>query len=407
MKLIQRDNYINQLLSVKDIPDIKVITGVRRSGKSKLMDALIAIYSQDETANIVRIKLNLKKNESLLDGDKLYDYIENQYDAAKNNYLFIDEIQMCNGFEKIINSIHEEEIYDIYLTGSNAFLLSSDLATLFGGRVFEVKLYPFSFDEYLTYYPSNNIDEAFDEYVLKGGMAGSYLYKTEQDARKYINGIYRTTITKDIITKFKIENEDLLIMIGNFLMDNVGNQTSIRNVASKLTSGTYKTNDKTVGAYISYLCHSFLFYPIQRYDIKGKKYLESEKKYYLSDLSFRFSELGTKDADYGHLYENIVALELLRRGYEVYVGKLYEKEIDFVAIKEGQKLYIQVSDDITREDTFKREVSPLFSIKDAYPKLLIARTKHDETQHEGIRIIDIARWLSGSQKWYFLKYANW
>ena len=407
MKLIQRDNYINQLLSVKDIPDIKVITGVRRSGKSKLMDALIAIYSQDETANIVRIKLNLKKNESLLDGDKLYDYIENQYDAAKNNYLFIDEIQMCNGFEKIINSIHEEEIYDIYLTGSNAFLLSSDLATLFGGRVFEVKLYPFSFDEYLTYYPSNNIDEAFDEYVLKGGMAGSYLYKTEQDARKYINGIYRTTITKDIITKFKIENEDLLIMIGNFLMDNVGNQTSIRNVASKLTSGTYKTNDKTVGAYISYLCRSFLFYPIQRYDIKGKKYLESEKKYYLSDLSFRFSELGTKDADYGHLYENIVALELLRRGYEVYVGKLYEKEIDFVAIKEGQKLYIQVSDDITREDTFKREVSPLLSIKDAYPKLLIARTKHDETQHEGIRIIDIARWLSGSQKWYFLKYANW
>ena len=398
MKLIQRDNYINQLLSVKDIPDIKVITGVRRSGKSKLMDALIAIYSQDETANIVRIKLNLKKNESLLDGDKLYDYIENQYDAAKNNYLFIDEIQMCNGFEKIINSIHEEEIYDIYLTGSNAFLLSSDLATLFGGRVFEVKLYPFSFDEYLTYYPSNNIDEAFDEYVLKGGMAGSYLYKTEQDARKYINGIYRTTITKDIITKFKIENEDLLIMIGNFLMDNVGNQTSIRNVASKLTSGTYKTNDKTVGAYISYLCRSFLFYPIQRYDIKGKKYLESEKKYYLSDLSFRFSELGTKDADYGHLYENIVALELLRRGYEVYVGKLYEKEIDFVAIKEGQKLYIQVSDDITREDTFKREVSPLLSIKDAYPKLLIARTKHDETQHEGIRIIDIARWLSGSQK---------
>ena len=398
MKLIQRDNYINQLLSVKDIPDIKVITGVRRSGKSKLMDALIAIYSQDKTANIVRIKLNLKKNESLLDGDKLYDYIENQYDAAKNNYLFIDEIQMCNGFEKIINSIHEEEIYDIYLTGSNAFLLSSDLATLFGGRVFEVKLYPFSFDEYLTYYPSNNIDEAFDEYVLKGGMAGSYLYKTEQDARKYINGIYRTTITKDIITKFKIENEDLLIMIGNFLMDNVGNQTSIRNVASKLTSGTYKTNDKTVGAYISYLCRSFLFYPIQRYDIKGKKYLESEKKYYLSDLSFRFSELGTKDADYGHLYENIVALELLRRGYEVYVGKLYEKEIDFVAIKEGQKLYIQVSDDITREDTFKREVSPLLSIKDAYPKLLIARTKHDETQHEGIRIIDIARWLSGSQK---------
>lgn len=398
MKLIERDYYLNALLAVKDIPDIKVITGVRRSGKSKLMDALIASISQDISANIVRIKLNLKKNESLLDGDKLYEYIEQQYDDEKNNYLFIDEVQMCDGFERVINSIYEEELYDIYLTGSNAFLLSSDLATLFGGRVFEVKLYPFSFNEYLEYFPSDNVDVAFDDYVKKGGMAGSYLYKTDKDARKYINGIYRTTITKDIVTKFKIENEDLLVMIGNFLMDNIGNQTSIRNVASKLTSGSYKTNDKTVGAYINYLCRSFLFYPIRRYDIKGKKYLESDKKYYLSDLSFRFSELGIKDADYGHLYENIVALELLRRGYEVYVGKLYEKEVDFVAIKEGEKLYIQVSDDISREETFKRELAPLLSIKDAYPKMIIARTKHDETQHDGIRIVDIARWLSTSQK---------
>lgn len=398
MRLIQRNYYLNAILAVKDIPDIKVITGVRRSGKSKLMDALIDNISQEKNANIVRIKLNLKKNESFLDGDKLYAYIEQQYDAEKNNYLFIDEVQMCVGFERVINSIYEEELYDIYLTGSNAFLLSSDLATLFGGRVFEIKLYPFSFYEYLKYYPSDDVDVAFDDYVKKGGMAGSYLYKTEEDARKYVNGIYRTTITKDIVTKFKIENEDLLVMIGNFLMDNVGNQTSIRNVAAKLTSGAYKTNDKTVGAYIDYLCRSFLFYQIQRYDIKGKKYLESDKKYYLVDLSFRFAELGTKDADYGHLYENIVALELLRRGYEVYVGKLYEKEVDFVAIKEGKKLYIQVSDDISREETYNRELSPLLSIKDAYPKMIIARTKHEETQHEGVRIIDIARWLSDSQK---------
>lgn len=397
MKLIKRDYYLNKLLAVKNIPDIKVITGVRRSGKSKLMDAFIDLISGDDRANIVRIKLNLKKFENLLDADKLYDYIETQYVESKTNYLFIDEIQLCEGFERIINSIYEEEIYDIYLTGSNAFLLSSDLATLFGGRVYEINLYPFSFDEYLMYYPSDDIDEAFDSYVKKGGMAGAYLYKTEEDARKYVNGIYRTTITKDIVKKFKIENEDLLIMIGNYLMDNLGNQTSIRNVASKLTSGTYKTNDKTVGAYMNYFCRSFLFYPIQRYDIKGKRYLESDKKYYLSDLSFRFSEIGTQNADYGHLYENIVAIELLRRGYEVYVGKLYEKEVDFVAIKEGEKIYIQVSDDITREDTFKREISSLLSIKDAYPKMLIARTKHEESQHEGIRIIDIAQWLNNSR----------
>lgn len=397
MKLIKRDFYLNRLLAVKDVPDIKVITGVRRSGKSKLMDAFIETFAQDENANVVRIKLNLKKYEKLLSADRLYDYIEEHYVPDKSNYLFVDEIQLCNGFERVINSIHEEEIYDIYLTGSNAFLLSSDLATLFGGRVCEISLYPFSFKEYLDYYPSDKIDDSFDYFVKTGGMAGSYLYKTEEDARKYVNGIYRTTITKDIVTKFKIENEDLLIMIGNFLMDNVGNQTSIRNVAAKLSSGSYKTNDKTVGAYITYFCRSFLFYPIQRYDIKGKKYLESDKKYYLSDLSFRFAEIGTKNADYGHLYENIVAIELLRRGYEVYVGKLYDKEIDFVAIKEGEKLYIQVADDISREDTFKREVSSLLSINDAYPKMLLARTKHDESQHEGIRIIDIARWLIDSQ----------
>ena len=397
MKLIKRDFYLNRLLAVKDVPDIKVITGVRRSGKSKLMDAFIETFAQDENANVVRIKLNLKKYEKLLSADRLYDYIEEHYVPDKSNYLFVDEIQLCNGFERVINSIHEEEIYDIYLTGSNAFLLSSDLATLFGGRVCEISLYPFSFKEYLDYYPSDKIDDSFDYFVKIGGMAGSYLYKTEEDARKYVNGIYRTTITKDIVTKFKIENEDLLIMIGNFLMDNVGNQTSIRNVAAKLSSGSYKTNDKTVGAYITYFCRSFLFYPIQRYDIKGKKYLESDKKYYLSDLSFRFAEIGTKNADYGHLYENIVAIELLRRGYEVYVGKLYDKEVDFVAIKEGEKLYIQVADDISREDTFKREVSSLLSINDAYPKMLLARTKHDESQHEGIRIIDIARWLIDSQ----------
>jgi len=397
MKLIKRDFYLNRLLAVKDVPDIKVITGVRRSGKSKLMDAFIETFAQDENANVVRIKLNLKKYEKLLSADRLYDYIEEHYVPDKSNYLFVDEIQLCNGFERVINSIHEEEIYDIYLTGSNAFLLSSDLATLFVGRVCEISLYPFSFKEYLDYYPSDKIDDSFDSFVKTGGMAGSYLYKTEEDARKYVNGIYRTTITKDIVTKFKIENEDLLIMIGNFLMDNVGNQTSIRNVAAKLSSSSYKTNDKTVGAYITHFCRSFLFYPIQRYDIKGKKYLESDKKYYLSDLSFRFAEIGTKNVDYGHLYENIVAIELLRRGYEVYVGKLYDKEVDFVAIKEGEKLYIQVADDISREGTFKREVSSLLSINDAYPKMLLARTKHDESQHEGIRIIDIARWLIDSQ----------
>lgn len=395
MKLIKRNLYLQKLLNVVGTPDIKVITGIRRSGKSKLMDAFISqIQKNNKNANCIHINLNLKKFHQLQNPDELYNYADSHFDPSKENFLLIDEIQMCKNFEKTIDSLHEEERFDIYLTGSNAFLLSSDLATLFGGRVFEIPIFPFSFAEYVKYYSlHDNPDKAFDSYVKQGGMAGSYLYKNPEDARQYLAGIVRTTVTKDIVEKYKIENENLLNMIIDFLMDNIGSQTSIRNVANSLTSNTYKTNDKTCGSYIDYLCKSFLFYPIKRYDIKGKKYLESDKKYYLADIGLRYAILGTKNADYGHIYENIVALELLRRGYEVYVGNLYDKEIDFVAIKNGSKTYFQVSDDISRTETFNREIHPLLSVKDAYPKILLARTKHEESQHEGIRIIDIAQWL--------------
>lgn len=398
MKIITRDRYLNRLVNVMNTPDIKVITGVRRSGKSKLMDAFIELLEKQEDNNIIRIKLNLKSFEKLKNPDELYNYVESNYKENYNNYLLIDEIQLCNNFELIINSLHEEEKFDIYLTGSNAFLLSSDLATLFGGRVFEINMFPFSFEEYRKYYPDNDIDQAFEEYFLKGGMSGSYLYNNKEDAINYINNILKSTITKDIITKYKVENPLLLSMIEDFLMDNLGSKTSIRNIANKLTANTYKTNDKTVGAYIDYLCKSFLFYPFTRYDIKGKKYLESDKKYYLVDLSFRYAELGTKNIDYGYLYENLVAMELLRRGFEVYVGVLFDKEVDFVAVKQGEKTYIQVCDDITNKTTFEREVGPLLSIRDAFPKMIIARTKHPKSQYEGIKIIDIARWLSHDEE---------
>ncbi len=393
MKIIQREIYLNQLISVKDIPDIKVITGVRRAGKSKLMELYHNYLAMEGNNNIIHIKLNLKEFSSLTNAEELYHYITSKYTQSKNNYLLIDEVQMCNGFENVINSLHEEEKYDIYLTGSNAFLLSSDLATLFGGRVFEIKVFPFSFKEYTTYYGMSDIDESFDLYFKSGGMSGSYLYRTENDATKYIEGIVKATIVRDIIEKYQIENEDLLKLIYEFLMDNIGNQTSIRNIANKLTSSSYKTNDKTCGAYVDYLCKSFLFYPFQRFNIKGNTYLESDKKYYLSDLSFRRAILGNRYTDTGHLYENLVGIELLRRGYEVYIGKLYQKEIDFVAMKNGKRIYIQVSDDITNQDTFLREVTPLLSIQDSYPKVVIARTKHEAYDYKGIEIKDIARWL--------------
>lgn len=394
MKLIERKFYLQQLIDVMYTPDIKVITGIRRCGKSKLMDAFISyVQKLPNKSNIVRIKLNLKEFEALKEENALYEYINSHYVPDKENFLFIDEVQLCRGFETAINSLYEEERFNIFLTGSNAFLLSSDLATLFGGRVFEISLYPFSFAEYLLYYPQSDINAAFDKYVSAGGMAGSYLYNNPDDAKKYLAGIVRTTITKDIVTKFRIENEDLLNMITDYLMDNVGNRTSVRNIANALTSNTYRTNDKTCGAYIDYLCRSFLFYPFKRYDVKGKRYLESDKKYYLADLSLRYAVIGTKNADYGHLYENIVAIELLRRGCEVYVGQLNETEVDFVAVKNGMKTYIQVCDDISRQETLQRELAPLLAIRDAYPKMIIARTKHPESHVEGVKIIDIAEWL--------------
>ena len=225
-------------------------------------------------------------------------------------------------------------------------------------------------------------------------MSGSYVYRKEKDANTYVQEVLRAAVLRDIEQKYNIENENLILMIVNYLMDIIGSETSVRNIASKISSSSYQANDKTVGKYLTYLTRSFLFYPLKRYDIKGKAYLETNQKYYLADLSFRYAELGRRFADRGHLFENLVALELLRRDYEVYAGKLYQKEIDFVAIRDGTPMYIQVSDDITDEKTRKREVEPLLSIRDSYPKLLIARTKQEEMDLGGIRVMDIARWLA-------------
>ena len=394
MKLINRMNYLHKILSVVGTPDIKVITGVRRSGKSKLLEALKAhLLQNDPDINIIHINFNMPEYEELTEYKPLYDYINNNYKIGCENVVMIDEIQMCNNFEKAINGLHASEKYDIYITGSNAFLLSSDLATLFTGRTFEIKVYPFSFSEFQQYFKYDNNYDAFDKYVLEGGMSGSYLYKDIEAKYNYINEVYHTLIVRDIRTKYHIRNVALMDRISDFLMDNISNLTSARSLADTFNSNKDKINHKTVGSYMQYLCNAFAFYKVRRYDIQGKKYLSSNEKYYLCDHSFRYAKLGTKNMDYGRVYENIVAIELMRRGYEIYVGTLYKKEIDFVAIKRDEKIYIQVSDDISGEKTFVREVSPLLAIRDAYPKILIARTRHDSYQYEGIRIIDIADWL--------------
>lgn len=396
MKLIERTTYLSEMLELADTPDIKVITGVRRSGKSKLMEALTQeIVERQPDANIIHINYNLTDFESIMEYRSMEAYVEERYAPNRQNYLFIDEVQMCASFEKAINSLHAREKYSIFITRSNAFLQSSDLATLFVGRTYEIPVYPFSFAEYLEYFPSRSIYDSLTAYISDGGMAGSYLYRTEDQKRRYINSeVLNALVVRDIVSKYKLRNEQLLHALIDYLMDNVGNLTSIRSIADTLESSRMKADHKTIGKYVDALCKAFAFYRFRRYDVRGKRYLRSEDKYYLVDQSFRFARLGTKNMDYGRVLENIVAMELLRRGYEVYVGVLYKKEIDFVAIKQGEKLYIQVANNISEEKTFEREVSPLLAIKDAFPKMLIARTYQPEYQHEGIRIVDAAEWLS-------------
>ncbi len=396
MKLIKRDFYMEQLQRVMGTPDIKVITGVRRCGKSKLMEAFIDFIKQNvPDANVIHVNLSLAENEWLLEYHALNSFIEHAYVAGKNNFIFIDEVQMCQGFERTINSLHASEKYDIYITGSNAFLLSSDLATLFTGRTFEIEVLPFSFSEYIKYFGTQRTERALDDYMLYGGMSGAYVYPAAEDRYRYISSVYDTLIVRDIRQKYKIRNVSVLDKISNYLMDNISNLVSPANIAEYMRKNNDKIDRKTVSQYINYLAGAFAFYKINRWDIHGKKYLVTNNKYYLADHAFRHAKLGRKNPDRGRMLENIVAIELLRRGYTLYTGMLYTKEIDFAAMKRDETIYIQVADSLDNPETFKREVTPLLQIRDAYPKMVIARTGQPEYLYEGIKIINAAEWLLG------------
>lgn len=395
MKIINRTPYLNTLIEVRDTPDIKVITGIRRSGKSMLLTAFVDwIRTNEPDANIIAIDFNdLDWQMKLPDKVALYSYVKNQHKDCAPNYLMIDEVQNCEQFEWAINGLHNSGLFRIYITGSNAFLLNNDLATLFTGRTFEIEVYPFSMKEFVEYFEIADKQEALDRYMLEGGMSGSYVYPQENRRRAYLKSVYQTLIVRDIRQKHHIRNQTLLTKITDFLMDNISNLSSLKGITRNLVAGGSKATDMSVGKYIEHLTSAFLFYRLRRYDVKGKMYLATQDKYYLCDHSFRYALLGTRNIDTGRVLENIVAIELLRRGYEVYAGVLYKKEIDFVAMRQSEKIYIQVSEDITDKKTFEREVAPLFQIKDAYPKILLARTRHFETDYEGVRIIDIADWL--------------
>lgn len=390
---------MERLWAFEGTRDIKVITGMRRSGKSELMKAFSAsVARKDPSSNNVYIDLLDLDNEPLLEYHALHREIIGRYKGGARNRLFIDEAQLCEGFEKAINSIHARGGWDIYLTGSNAFLLSSDLATLFTGRHREVHILPFSFGEYRSYFGEQGaVDDDFDGFIRRGGLAGSYDYDDISESYGYIRDVYKTILTRDLVQKFSLPDSTVLERLAEYMMDNSGNLNSPNNIANVLDANRVPTNHVTVGRYIFYLRDAFVFYEAKRYDIKGKKYLSKQAKHYVCDSGMRYAVLGTRNMDWGRMYENAVFLELMRRGYETYVGKLYQKEVDFNAKRGSELVYIQVSDDISSESTLERELAPLLSVRDAFPKVLIARTRHEPYTREGVLVLDLARWLLGEQ----------
>ena len=399
MAWVNRSAYLNRLRALEGTRDIKVVTGIRRSGKSELMKAYFAsVAEEDPSSNNVYIDLLDLDNEPLLEYHALHREITGRYKDGVCNRLFIDEVQMCGGFGKAINSIHARGGWNIYLTGSNAFLLSSDLATLFTGRHREIHILPFSFGEYRSYFGGQGtVDDDFDGFIRRGGLAGSYDYEDISESYGYIHDVYKTILTRDLVHKFSLTDSTVLERLAEYMMDNSGNLNSPNNITNVLGANKVPTNHVTVGRYISYLRDAFVFYEVKRYDIKGKKYLSTQAKHYVCDSGMRYAVLGTRDMDWGRMYENAVFLELMRRGYETYVGKLYQKEIDFVAKRGSELVYIQVSDDIGATSTLERELAPLLSIRDAFPKIIIARTRHEPYTREGVLILDLARWLLGEQ----------
>ena len=396
MKLVGRLNYLNKLVSLIGVPDIKIITGIRRSGKSVLLGEYKKYIEQYyPNANIIYIDLSSPANDSLLTYPELYNYVTAHYRDGVRNFVMVDEVQLAEGFERSIDGLRSDGKYDICVTGSNAFLLSSDIATLLSGRTYVMDIYPFSFAEYCEYFGYTDLDAALDSYAKEGGMPGSYVYPTLADKYHYLNGVLDSLIIRDVVTRHDIRNTTAINKLVDFMSDNISNVVSVRKIAGSFGGSRDAITDKTVSNYLDYLTNAYTFYRVRRYDVKGRRYLNTQDKYYLADHAFRYARLGTKDLDQGRIYENMVAIELLRRGYDIYVGALYDKEIDFVAMRQGEQIYIQVSDDIGSESTYRREISSLLRIKDAYPRMIITRTHHDTVTDRGVQIVDLARWLRG------------
>ena len=400
--MIKRPIFLNQLINFKDKEQIKVITGIRRCGKSSLLE-LFAQYLKEQGVNDNNIlKINFEIMEfSDLTYKELHKMVKDRVDTVNGKlYILFDEIQKIESWELAVNSLRVDSDVDIYITGSNAYLLSSKLSTYLSGRYVEIKMQPLSFKEFLTFYDLQNMtkNEKFDLYLKIGGMPGlKDLNFNEQMINQALEGIFSTVIMKDVINQAPVRDSVLLNKVTMFLAYNVGNPTSVNNIKNTLISDNSVTKGTTTGVidnYINFLENAFVFYGVKRYDIKGKELLKTQGKYYISDLGLRNYLLGFKNKDTGHILENVVFMELKNRGYRVSVGKVGNQEVDFIATTFNEKIYIQVCETLMSEETRMRELKPLQSIKDNYEKIILTMDNvFVDTDDEGIKIINLVDWL--------------
>lgn len=403
--MVQRKEYLEKLIGWKDDDVIKVVTGIRRCGKSTLLmqyqDYLKSIGIEEN--QIIAVNFEELEYEELCDYKKLYAYIKDRLVADKITYIFLDEIQKVPSFEKVVDSLYVKPNIDIYITGSNAYMLSGDLATLLTGRYVEISMLPLSFSEYMQLSDKDK-ESAFADYIKYGGLPFvATMDRTDDKVDTYLEGIYNTVIVKDIedrqkrqesnSDKRKINDIPLLKTIAKYLSSVIGSPVSLRGITNYLVSSGRKISANTVSNYVDALIESFIFYPTERFDIVGKQLLKANKKYYMVDLGIRNHILPRKYYDLGFSVENIVFFELLRRGCKVTIGKYQENEVDFVAEKRGEFTYIQVTADMVSESTFDREMKPLYAIQDNYEKIVLTLDKLTVGNYDGIKVVNVIDWL--------------
>jgi len=397
--MIEREEYLKKLINWKDKDLIKVVTGIRRCGKSTLFELFINYLKETGVKEDHIISLNLESPEySFNDYKELYDYINSKIKDDNKYYIFLDEVQVVKEFERAVDGLYIKKNVDEYITGSNAYLLSGELATFLSGRYIEIKMFPLSFKEYTNYYKEEGNEKLYLKYINNSSLPYALKLDNQDEVDKYLDSIYNTIIVKDIATRKKISDTGILRSIAEFMFSSIGNILSIKKIADTLTSNGRKISVHTVESYLDSLIESFIFNKVSRYDIKGKQYLQSGEKYYATDVTMRYALLGRKYIDLGYILENIVYLELIRRGYKVYIGKSGDKEIDFIAENSKGITYYQVAYTTREETTLKRELSALESINDHYPKYILTMDIDPEVDYNGIRKINVLDWLLDSSK---------